>query len=436
MPIDVSFVVLSNIPKDLGIDVEVRVGVPSKDPWSLPFAHRTLFRERIDDFDHFIYSEDDTLLRWTTLKSFFETSEILPENEVAGFFRTEKSADGRLYFSTCHAFFRWVPSSVRQRGGYLWAKYSNEHSACFIASQEQLRRAIHSGGFPVEPHEGRYDMLVTAATDFYVSCGLERLICIDRIHDFSLPHLPNKYIGILGTPAEELAWQISALREIYAGNLPTCELLQPETRLPGSVGSKRYREEPDPIFYEMLNGTGRNILVWGAGDGLFEADLQAQGYNVSAYPLNAVMGECCRQRGLTVLPIDGKGLASDARQFDAVVLRDVLHVVENPQSVLDELRKVLRPGGRILVRVPNFHDCRMRKSRLLDPRFSGAWDIERIGAVPFTVKSLSRLIESAGFGSIVSKALVPARFKKADLITLGLLSHAFSPSLYLSGKKI
>jgi len=436
MPIDISFVILSNIPKDLGKDVEVRVGVPSKNPWSLPFAHRTLFRERIDDFDFFIYSEDDTLLRWTTLKSFFEASEILPQNEVPGFLRTEKAADGRLHYSTCHSFFRWVPSSVCQRDGYLWAKFSNEHSALFIASQQQLRRAIGSGGFPVEPHEGRFDMLVSAATDFYTNCGFKRLICIDRIADFSLPHLPNKYIGIMGLPAEELSWQVSALREIHAGNLPTCELLQPETLLPGCFGSKHYREQPDPVFYQMLDGAARNILVWGAGDGSFETDLQARGYNVSVYPLNAVMGECCRQRGLIVLPIDGKDLAVDGQQFDAVVLRDVLHLVGKPQSVLGELRRVLRPGGRLVVRVPNFHDCRTLKSRLKDPGFRGAWTSERIGAVPFTVKSLSKLIESAGFGGIVSKTLIPDRFQRVDLITLGLLSQVFSPGIYLSGKKV
>lgn len=35
----VDIVVLSNIPKDLGTGVEVRVGLPSPNPWSLPFAH-------------------------------------------------------------------------------------------------------------------------------------------------------------------------------------------------------------------------------------------------------------------------------------------------------------------------------------------------------------------------------------------------------------
>lgn len=103
-----------------------------------------------------------------------------------------------------------------------------------------------------------------------------------------------------------LEWQIKALREVHEGDLPADELLQPETLLPGCVGSKRYREEPDAILNQMLGGMAKSILVWGAGDGFFEADLLAQGYNVTVYPLNGVMDECCRQRGLIVLPSEGQ----------------------------------------------------------------------------------------------------------------------------------
>ena len=43
MSLKVDIVVLSNIPKDLGSDIEVIVGAPTKDPWSLPFGHKRIF---------------------------------------------------------------------------------------------------------------------------------------------------------------------------------------------------------------------------------------------------------------------------------------------------------------------------------------------------------------------------------------------------------
>lgn len=435
MPIDLSLVVLSDIPKDLGPDIEVRVGVPSVNPCSLPFAHRALFRERVNDYDYFIYSEDDTLLSWKTLQAFIKTQEYLSDKEIPGFLRTEQATDGRVYFSTCHSFFRWVPNSVRLRGKELWAKYSNEHSACFVASQEQLRRAIESGGFPEEPHDGRFDMLCSAATDIYTRCGFERLICIDRLDDFTLAHLPNKYIGIMGLPEEEMRWQIDALRKIYAGDLPPHEIIQPETQLPGGSGSKRYREEPDPVIKQMLDGCGKNILVWGSGDGIFEADLQKRGFRVSVFPLNSVMGECCRHRGMSVLLPSGDSLLGINETFDVAILRDVLHLVEQPLKALEDVRAALRNGGRLLVRVPNFRDLRMLKNRTKDGRYRGRFSREQIGAEPFTSRSLCRLVERAGFRNLELKTEIPERFKKLNRLTFGIFSSTISPGIYLRAEK-
>src|SRR5687767_12528184 len=40
LPFETNVVVLSEAPKDLGADVEVVVGLPTRDPWSLGFAHK------------------------------------------------------------------------------------------------------------------------------------------------------------------------------------------------------------------------------------------------------------------------------------------------------------------------------------------------------------------------------------------------------------
>ena len=43
MPCNTHITVLSNVPKELGPNVEVAVGLPTKDPWSLPFGHKKIF---------------------------------------------------------------------------------------------------------------------------------------------------------------------------------------------------------------------------------------------------------------------------------------------------------------------------------------------------------------------------------------------------------
>src|SRR5919204_4488799 len=76
MPYQIQLVVLSNISKELGRDVEVRVGLPAKNPWSLPFGHKQLFAERIDDYDLFIYAEDDILISEQNIEAFLLASRI------------------------------------------------------------------------------------------------------------------------------------------------------------------------------------------------------------------------------------------------------------------------------------------------------------------------------------------------------------------------
>lgn len=60
----------------------------------------------------------------------------------------------------------------------------------------------------------------------------------------------------------------------------------------------------------------------------------------------------CRSRGLTVQQMEPDRLPFPAAGFDAVVLDNVLEHLENPEPLLAEIHRVLRPGGTFLVGVP------------------------------------------------------------------------------------
>src|ERR1022692_4253123 len=70
MPYDVHIVVLSNVQKHLSPDIEVLVGLPTKNPRSLPFGHKPVLAQRLEQYDLFIYSEDDTLITERNIKAF------------------------------------------------------------------------------------------------------------------------------------------------------------------------------------------------------------------------------------------------------------------------------------------------------------------------------------------------------------------------------
>src|SRR5215471_2320282 len=72
MSFHVDIIVLSNLEKQLGPNIEVLVGLPNRNPWSLPFPHKKLFAERLEKYDIFVYSEDDILITEKHLCAFLK----------------------------------------------------------------------------------------------------------------------------------------------------------------------------------------------------------------------------------------------------------------------------------------------------------------------------------------------------------------------------
>ena len=214
MSFAVDIVVLSNIDKKLAAGIECLVGLPTKNPWSLPFAHKKLFADRLDRYDLFIYSEDDILITERNLQAWLEVNALLAEDEIAGFLRAELDSEGAQSYPDVHAYFHWDPSTVSRRGNYTLAHFTNEHAACYVLARAQLRKALNSGGFDVPPHEGKYDLLCTAATDPYTQCGLTKLIPVSHLTAFTVHHMSNRYVGKMGVTAEQLGEQTDALLRI------------------------------------------------------------------------------------------------------------------------------------------------------------------------------------------------------------------------------
>ena len=365
MPWEIHIVVLSDRPKDdLGEDVEVLVGTPSEDPWSLPFAHRKLFVDRREDFDLFIYSEDDTLLTEENLKGWMEVQPLLPENQIAGFLRYEIFGDGALSYCGVHYHYHWDPERTESHGGEAFAHFTNEHSALCVLNKEQLGRCIDSGGYAVDPHQGRYDMLVSAASDPYTQCGLQRMICISRLPDFLLRHLPNVYLGRIGIHEDDFLPQIAALKSIATGESKGQSLFDPVVRLDvdREAWNKVYYTAPERTYRTAFDWAGKRVLSVGVGDGSLEADWVAEGASVTAIPMDAAIGAMAARKGLEVLePSLESALQSLAgKTFDRIVFHHTLEHVSDPSDWLKRLSVHLESDGQLVVWAANQPGRRMR----------------------------------------------------------------------------
>lgn len=420
---DVDLVILSNIPKDMGEDVEVKVGLPSKNPWSLPFGHKQLFADRIEQYDLFIYSEDDILVSEHAIDSFVQASGDMKPDEITGFMRVEYDAEGQVSYDMVHSFYRWDPRTVRERNGEVYAWLSNEHAAAYILTRDQLQHCIDSGGFLVEPYEHRYDLLCTAATDPYTSCGMTKLLNISRVEDFFVHHLPNKYVGIYGIDAKAMAIQFDALNKIAHGELAAEVMIEVENRLPASRGSKMVYAKPDEALLNAIPAKASDLLVIGAGHGDLERELMSRGHRVTAVPVDSVIGYVLESHGIEVLPADiNKSTQQlEGREFDALVFPETLHLFEDPVAVLKAYQPFLRQGGQLSIALPNTGDAKVLAKRLKgDPGYQSLGDYQTTGTHHTTRSNICRWVKQAGYTGVQATGVMTEKRQKMDRLSLGL----------------
>lgn len=435
---DVDIVVLSNIPRNLGPKVEVVVGLPARDPWSLPFAHKRILADHLDDYDLFIYSEDDTFIEQRHIDAFLEVTAVLPSNQIAGFLRYEEDTAGRRYCSTIHSVFHWLPDSVQSIGPHVFARFTNDHAAAYILTQDQLRRAIASGGFLVAPHQGRYDLLCSAATDPYTQCGFHKVICISRLDDFLLHHLSDRYVGRMGLAFDELRAQTDALLRCARDGEMRRTLFPTVTKLDKTDWDRRYYETRRDDVLAQIPVDTRRVLSVGCGAGETEAALVRRGIRVAGIPLDTIIAESARIRGIELTPPDFH-IALDrlsGERFDCILLLHVLQYIREPHWLLKTCVDRLTEKGRILVVVPNFQFLRHRLDGRVDARLRRAGEpFEEVGVHRTTSRLVGEWLAESGLRTTKIRYEEKSRFHLLIKAFNGLAGPLLSRNILMVAEK-
>lgn len=101
--------------------------------------------------------------------------------------------------------------------------------------------------------------------------------------------------------------------------------------------------------------SGRRILDAGCGSGPLAAELVARGADVSGLDGSPAMVELARRRLGEVVPLTVHDLAEplpyEDESFDDVVASLVLHYLQDWEGPLAEIRRVLKPGGRLVASI-------------------------------------------------------------------------------------
>jgi SAM-dependent methyltransferase len=145
-------------------------------------------------------------------------------------------------------------------------------------------------------------------------------------------------------------------------------------------------------FSDQMHGystsSGLRVLDVGCGNGYVLAQYASFGAEVAGVDLTQTAIDLSRSRfelaGLRgdFQLTDGDRLPFEDDSFDIACSMGVLHHIEDPSPMVAELRRVLKPGGRIVLMLYHWASWKyhvvLRMKRLIDPRYRGKSQAEAL----------------------------------------------------------
>lgn len=188
---------------------------------------------------------------------------------------------------------------------------------------------------------------------------------------------------------------VTAIQEYYRGPYAADWL---------SRGSDAHRRE---LFTRLLHeirtrrAPGR-LLDVGCGSGLLVHQAVQSGWEATGVEISSLACRRAKEEfGLDVFEGELAEVRFDDATFDVVTFVDVLNHLDDPLGQLREAYRVLKPGGLLVCRVPNFvFQCAVRRLSLAFGQLSGRSDVSDFAVIHFynfSHRTLKPLLEEVGF---------------------------------------
>jgi len=176
---------------------------------------------------------------------------------------------------------------------------------------------------------------------------------------------------------------------------------------------------------------GRALLDVGCGRGAVAAALSTRFDEVHGVDADEEPLEEARRRGVATrrVDLDAEPLPYDERSFDAVLCLEVIEHVRDPEALVRELARVLRPRGTLYLSTPNIRFAGYLRRLIVGGRFPLTSD-DPIGFQGghlhfFTFADVADLVRGAGFDDVEHHGLVAGRAERISRYIPAALAREF-----------
>lgn len=238
----------------------------------------------------------------------------------------------------------------------------------------------------------------SVSCDFCKS-GLNKII--RKTKDKRYPEISDFEFNILKCKNCNLAWTNprptqETIHEFYPPSYPPHGVLKKSKGIMISIkkillGGK----DPDKLFgLEWIDKKGK-VLDVGCGGGQYLSSVKEKGWETYGVDTSKLAIENATKLGAKTFLGQLKDAKFEDNTFDVVTIREALEHVHNPTEVVNEMYRILKPEGHLIILVPNV-------SSMNSKIFRSSWnhlDVPR-HLYHFNEKSLKNILSKIGFGKI------------------------------------
>jgi SAM-dependent methyltransferase len=251
---------------------------------------------------------------------------------------------------------------------------------CGIDKKEQFTLVTCQCGFTyLNPRPTREEMKAYYPEEYYPPVEISRRKQVDRffkrLSSFLKKGIREEFYGY---PGEQRSWLARVARRVFLYPEYCHLLLVGRDILP-------------------FRGQGR-LLDVGCGPGRLLQELREYGWDVHGVDFSSVAVSRARSVGLDVRQSDLLSTEFATDFFDVVLFSHSLEHVFDPVATLREAHRILKPGGRLLLFLPNAGSA----EAALFGQWWVAWDPPR-HLFHFNKGSVTRLLDKTGFGIVEIK---------------------------------